>query len=338
MSVKAALITRDLKGTGKDGTVRAVDVIGGEWPVSSAEFAVRAYLHAANPLRNPLKEVMDGCAAGDVRKTPPMLGIFSDIPWHQLREGEVHAWARAGFTWVVCDGEHSLGEGRYGREQLAMMLRLGITPVQRLHREARSEHGDSLTMGARATMFPYGTTVAESEEYYKCVTYPTVGSATPQDRGGFPMRYGDRTMLFTPNELKTTETETQGWIQFETAEYILEESIRDAVLDVMRRQGANKACGFIGPFDAVMRCGVSPGMDAGINALIGAAADRGVFMGRVCGSGSCSKEQQVEDAMGLAITAGCRLICVHHCTSDLTFLGAQTAARPFWNACAKNGF
>ena len=70
-------------------------------------------------------------------------------------------------------------------------------------------------------------------------------------------------MLFTPNELKTTETETQGWIQFETAEYILEESIRDAVLDVMRRQGANKACGFIGPFDAVMRCGVSPGMDAG---------------------------------------------------------------------------
>ena len=88
-----------------------------------------------------------------------MLGIFSDIPGHQLRESEVHAWARAGFTWVVCDGEHSLGEGRYGREQLAMMLRLGITPVQRLHREARSEHGDSLTMGARATMMPYGNTI-----------------------------------------------------------------------------------------------------------------------------------------------------------------------------------
>lgn len=208
-----------------------------------------------------------------------MLGIFSDIPGHQLRESEVHAWARAGFTWVVCDGEHSLGEGRYGREQLAMMLRLGITPVQRLHREARSLHGDSLTMGARATMMPYGntiqliyhreprvcnrlsdctfraasilgvhrkvrhlresvghlrpqrvtrsehiqlnavvftfptgTTVAESEEYYKCVSYPTVGAATPQDRGGFPMRYGDRTMLFTPDELKSLETETQGWI------------------------------------------------------------------------------------------------------------------------------
>ena len=43
------------------------------------------------------------------------------------------------------------------------------------------------------------------------------------------MRYGDRTMLFTPHELKTTETETQGWIQFETAEYILEEPVRDAV-------------------------------------------------------------------------------------------------------------
>ena len=47
-----------------------------------------------------------------------MPGWFQDIPWHQLRESEVHAWARAGFTWVVCDGEHSLGEGRYGREQL----------------------------------------------------------------------------------------------------------------------------------------------------------------------------------------------------------------------------
>ena len=41
-------------------------MIGGEWPVSSAEFAIRAYLQASNPLRNPLKEAMDGCAGGDV--------------------------------------------------------------------------------------------------------------------------------------------------------------------------------------------------------------------------------------------------------------------------------
>ena len=85
----------------------------------------------------------------DVLKTPPMLGIFSDVPWHQLRESEVHAWARAGFSWVVCDGEHSQSEGRYGRDQMNMLLRHGITPVQRLHREARSEHGDALTLGAR---------------------------------------------------------------------------------------------------------------------------------------------------------------------------------------------
>lgn len=45
-------------------------------------------------------------------QTPPMLGIFSDVPWHQLRESEVMAWAKAGFTWVVCDGEHSLTDGR----------------------------------------------------------------------------------------------------------------------------------------------------------------------------------------------------------------------------------
>lgn len=47
-----------------------------------------------------------------VLQTPPMLGVFSDIPWHKLRESEVMAWAKAGFSWVVCDGEHSLQEGR----------------------------------------------------------------------------------------------------------------------------------------------------------------------------------------------------------------------------------
>ena len=35
------------------------------------------------------------------------------------------------------------------------------------------------------------------------------------------------------------------------------------MLDKMQEQGQNKAVGFIGPFDAVMRCGVSPGMAAG---------------------------------------------------------------------------
>tara|TARA_B110000208_G_C11712675_1_gene409896 strand:- start:6 stop:1010 length:1005 start_codon:yes stop_codon:yes gene_type:complete len=316
---------------------RSVDLIGGVWPVATDEFAERAYLAAANPLRNPLKEVMDGYG-GEVRTTPPMLGIFSDVPWHQLRESEVHAWARAGFTWVVCDGEHSQSEGRYGREQMAMLLRHGITPIQRLHREARSAHGDALTLGARATMAPYGTTLTEAEAYYKCVTYPTVGAATPLDRGGFPMRLGDRSMLFTPDSLKATETETQGWIQFETSEYILDATVRDAVLDHMAAQGPNKAAGFIGPFDAVMRGGATPAMADACDDLISAAADRGIFMGRVCGSGTCSTEEQIEASMVNAINAGCRLVCVHYLTSDLPFMGAATAARPFWSAAKKCGF
>lgn len=315
----------------------AVNVIGGSWPVTTDEFADRAYLYARNPLRNPLKEVMDAYE-GDVRATPPMLGIFSDIPVHQIRESEVHAWARAGFTWVVCDGEHSLNEGSYGREQYAMMLRMGITPVQRLHREARSRHGDSLTMGARATMAPYGTTLKECEDYYKCVTYPTVGAATPLDRGGFPMRTGDRTMLFTPDSLKEGETETQGWIQFETSEYILDTGIRNGVLDHMMAQGRNKGCGFIGPFDAVMRGGESPQMADACDTLCTEAANRGIFMGRVCGSGSCSTEEAIEAGMMKAINAGCRLICVHYLTSDLPYMGAATAAKPFWSAAAKCGF
>lgn len=320
----------------------AADVVGGAQPVRTEEFALRAYLHSLNPLRNPCKELMD--ASSDVRSAPPMLGIFSDIPVGQIRESEVHAWARAGFTWVVCDGEHSQTEGRYGRDVLALMLRLGITPIQRLHREARSEHGDALTLGARGSMMPYATTLAEAEALYKCVNYPTVGAATPLDRGGFPMRRGDRTMLFSPESLKAAETETQGWIQFETAELICDTAVRDGVLDLMKAQGAGKECkavGFIGPFDALMRggAGVTPAqMGQACDELIGAAADRGLFMGRVCGSGSCAGEPEIEASMVHAMEQGCRLICVHHVTSDLPYLGAATAARPFWSAAKKCGF
>ena len=46
-------------------------------------------------------------------------------------------------------------------EEHAMLGRAGITSVQRLHREAVSEHGDAFQLGARATMRPYGTTVAD---------------------------------------------------------------------------------------------------------------------------------------------------------------------------------
>ena len=48
----------------------------------------------------------------------------------QVRDDEMHSWAKAGFTWVVNDGEHQVYEGRYGTEQNQAMLRVGITPVR----------------------------------------------------------------------------------------------------------------------------------------------------------------------------------------------------------------
>ena len=36
-------------------------------------------------------------------------------------------------------------------------------------------------------------------------------------------------------------------------------------MDHARPQGPNKACGFVGPFDALMRSGASPTMDVSIN-------------------------------------------------------------------------
>lgn len=261
----------------------ALALVGGSLPLTSAEFARRAYMAAANPQYNPLKEAMDMCES--VKKMPPMLGIFNDIPGHKLRQDEAHSWAKAGFTWVVNDGEHQVYEGRYGLEQNSMELRVGILPVQRMHREAVSEHGDAFQKGARATMRPYGTTVAEAEQYYRAVTFPDTGHATPDDRGGYPTRGGDYKMAFTPGELRAAEEPwTQGWIQFETGEYILadeqyNQGVRDKVLDLMQAQGKNKACGFIGPFDAVMRNGANPRMADGINQLIEEASKRGIAMG-----------------------------------------------------------
>ena len=97
--------------------MNAIEAIGGSLPLTSEEFARRAYAYALNPNRNALKEVLDQCAS--VEDTPPLLGIFNDIPWHRFRESEAHAWAKAGFSWVVNDAEHSQWEGWYGREQNA---------------------------------------------------------------------------------------------------------------------------------------------------------------------------------------------------------------------------
>ena len=314
----------------------ALQAIGGSRPVTTDEFAKRAYAYAMNPQRNPLKEVLD--AAESYEKTPPLLGIFNDIARHKLREDEVHAWAKAGFSFIVNDAEHLQWEGWYGREQNAMEGRVGLLTLQRLHREARSSHGDAFQLGARATLRPYATTLQDAEDYYHSIHFPKPGSATPIDRGGYPVRTGDRTMTFTPESLRNAETETQGWLQFETAELILDATVRDQVLDLMAAQGRNKACGFVGPFDAILREGDIPEMAEAIGLLFGEAAKRGVHMGRVVGSGTMEDPGDIEDAMVKSIEQGARLICVHPFTSDLVFRGAMVMSEPFFRASRRCGF
>jgi 2-keto-3-deoxy-L-rhamnonate aldolase RhmA len=316
--------------------VKAIEALGGVLPLTAEAFARRAYAYALNPLRNPLKEILDQCPS--VEATPPLLGIFNDVPWHKLRETEVHAWAKAGWSWIVNDAEHSQWEGYYGREQNAVESRVGLLPVQRLHREALSAHGDSYQLGARATLRPYGTTYEEAERYFRSVNFPIPGKATPYDRGGYPVRTGDRTMMFTPDDLRGAETEVQGWLQFETAEYIMDRSLRDRVLDLMEAQGRNKACGFVGPFDAIMREGTIPAMNEAVNELFRVAAKRGIHTGRVVGSGSMENPRDIEDAMVQAIENGCRLISVHPLTSDMTYRGAAAMAEPFFRAAERCGF
>lgn len=314
----------------------AIEALGTSRPLGIEDFAKRAHAYALNPQRNPVKEVLD--AAPDYGSAPPLLGIFNDVGWHKLREDEVHAWAKAGFAFIVNDAEHLQWEGWYGREQNAIESRLGLLPLQRLHREARSAHGDAFQLGARATMRPYSTSFEEAEAYFQSIKFPTPGNASPHARGGYPVRTGDRGMTFTPESLLNAETETQGWLQFETTELIMDVDLRDSVLDLMAAQGRNKACGFVGPFDAILREGEVPEMEDAISSLFRAAGEREIHMGRVVGSGSMEDPADIEDAMVKAIEDGARLICVHPFTSDLVFRGAMTVSEPFFRAAARCGF
>ena len=317
-------------------TVTALDALGGNRPLQTEEFARRAHAFVMNPQRNPVKEILDSSESFEA--TPPLLGIFNDVPWYQVREDETHSWAKAGFSWIVNDAEHCQREGWYGRQQNAMEGRVGLLQCQRLHREAFSSHGDVFQLGSRATMKPYGTTYEDAERFFRAVNFPTPGQATPDDRGGYPVRFGDRNFAFTPAELLGAEVDTQGWIQFETAEYILDTNLRDRVLDLMQAQGRNRACGFVGPFDAILRQGEIPEIEDATNALFRAAAERGIHMGRVVGSGSMEDPKDIEDAMVRAIDNGARLICVHPFTSDLVFRGAMNVSEPFFAAARRCGF
>lgn len=316
--------------------MNATDALGGALPVTTEEFAKRAYAAVLNPSRNHVKELMVRCSS--VEETPPLLGIFNDIPWFQFRESEAHAWARAGFSWIVNDAEHCQWQGYYGHVQTSIQQRLGLLPVQRLHREAISRFGDAYQLGARATMRPYGTTYEEAEQYLQAISFPEPGKPTPHNRGGYPVRAGDRRMMFTPEDLLKAERDTQGWLQFETAEYILNKTMRDRVLDLMAVQGPHRVCGFVGPFDVILRQGDIPEINSAINELFRAAAAKGIHMGRVVGSGSIESPRAIEDAIVEAVENGARLISVHYMTSDLTYRGAAQVAEPFFRACERCGF
>ncbi len=145
-------------------------------------------------------------------------------------------------------------------------------------------------------------------------------------------------MMFTPDDLRDAETEVQGWIQFETAEYIIDKDLRDRVLDLMVEQGKNKACGFVGPFDAILPEGDLPEVNDAVNELFREAAKRGIHMGRVVGSGAMEDPKDIEDAIVEAIENGARLISVHPLTSDMTYRGAAAMAAPFFRACERCGF
>ena len=53
-------------------------------------------------------------------------------------------------------------------------------------------------------------------------------------------------------------------------------------------------------------------------------------MGRVCGSGTCSEPEAIEEAMVAAIQNGSRLMCSHYLTPDMTFTGAKAMTAPFF--------
>jgi hypothetical protein len=229
-------------------------------------------------------------------------------------------------------------EGHYGREQNASIARLGILPVQRLHRGAISEFGDAFVLGARAAMRPYGSTYEDAEQFFTSLTYPTPGQATRDSRGGYPVRTGDRTLIFTPEQLREAETETQGWLQFETEEYILDRGLRNRLLDLMSRQERNRSVAFVGPFDAILRSNRGSEINREVNALFKEASGRGIHTGRVVGSGSLFDPARIEDAIVEAIEHGARMIAVHPMTSDLTYVGAAAVAEPFFRAAMRCGF
>ena len=200
--------------------------------VSTEVLAERAKLAVLDPHRNGVIEAL---------ATPrPLLGLFNDIPRHQFRESDARAWAVAGFDFVVNDAEHSGNDLLYGREENACLQRYGLTPIQRLPREAVSAHGDALAGGARGTMRPYALTLDDAQTYVEAADFPVSGAEglRRHARGAFPVRGGDGAVTFTPETLRDAEQgRTLACLQFETEEYLFDEELRRKVLGVLSKRG-----------------------------------------------------------------------------------------------------
>lgn len=271
--------------------------------ISAQALARRAAQHILDPLNNPLKQITKR----------PVLGLLNDIPADKFREDEARCWARAGFQFAIQDAEHSLC--MYGRNLNSTLLRLGITPIQRLPRDAGSAFGDALTLGARGVMRPYAQTVQEVADFLKHVTYPPLGI-----RGAYPPRDGAGALM---NDMKNwmahEEANAVPWLQFETPE-ILEESTRGPALDALaRRQGV----AFIGTLDIAARGGSD-----NIHLLYSEAVLREVPVGGIFYAHEEDHDVAVQK-LQLVHNAGARYIVAPIFATDMPMHGALRAARPF---------
>ena len=292
--------------------------------VSTEVLAERAKLAVLDPHRNGVIEAL---------ATPrPLLGLFNDIPRHQFRESDARAWAVAGFDFVVNDAEHSGNDLLYGREENACLQRYGLTPIQRLPREAVSAHGDALAGGARGTMRPYALTLDDAQTYVEAADFPVSGAEglRRHARGAFPVRGGDGAVTFTPETLRDAEQgRTLACLQFETEEYLFDEELRRKVLGVLSKRG--NACAFVGALDAATRCGSPDRVADGVADLCADAAGLGVAVGGVVGGASPA---EVEANMLRHMKLGMRMIAPPVFASDLALYGALATAEPFHAAAA----
>jgi len=284
------------------------------------EFAERARQYVLNPQRNPLRETLG------VR---PVLGLFNDIPRHKFRFEEAQAWARAGFDFVICDGEHSLHEGFYGRDEYASLLRLGLTPIQRLPRDAGpSYYGDALCLGARGVMRPYGTTIKDLDDLLEACQYPNgVERPSKRQRGAYPLKLGDGTLEASRDVLRALETaQCLVSLQFETTEYVFDAELRKLLL---RRLESRGGIAFLGALDLSTRATAEelPLLDDAVAAFFRDAKDIGCVAGGIFGHKEDHRKSV--DAIKAALFAGARFVACPYLASELPFYGAATAARDF---------